>query len=361
MKDSSDSFESLRICKLGLELLHKEEYRESIKAFSYAIANNINQQESRIYRATSFYNIGDNDQAWDDINIVDLDDIKMKSVRMDAANLRGRLKYNRGDLKGAVDDYLAYIDEGKQISSRRYIQIFSEYAQQLLDEGKNSEAKSLYSRYLRDSGVILKSDNEDIIEINNYAWAVQLFNEKKYKKATKYFTYAIEDNVFLGQSYGNRAESYGYLGEYDKALDDVNMIDRLRLTPENLKYTRYLKAILKYNRGDIEGAIDSCMDYTSEYSNTKSKNYTKIFLEYSQKLLDLGQEDKARDMYIYAHRLVPEEEKNNFLILPFPEFKELRNIQKVAYVERLKRPREEASDYREQEEKRRENNSSIER
>lgn len=229
----------------NIGLLYKnnlELYDEAIQYFSYAIELGTNNEYTFLNRGLTYEILGEYQKALEDLNVT----LEINRNHYTALKNRARVKAKMGDFYGAGVDY--WQDE-QNVKAR-----LSKYPRESSSNTNdvNQNMKDYFSEIVSDRSNPDPYHSLGMLYKNEFAL---------YDEAIKYFTYAVDLGSENQQLFLNRGLTYEILGEYQKALEDLNKTLEIN---ENHYTALECRARIKAKMGDFYGAG---VDYWQDEQN----------------------------------------------------------------------------------------------
>jgi len=138
------------------------------------------------------------------------------------------------------------------------------------------------------------------LKINaDYAPTLQQRN-MELKKSITYFTNSIKGDTIFVQAYLNRSLAWFELGDYNRALSDMNTVAQERPKEEYLKY--YIEGVALAKQGSVVAAAEK-LDKSVRLRDDFAQVYTWRGLVYSE----MKEYQKALDNYLKSLKLDPKQ------------------------------------------------------
>lgn len=125
----------------------------------------------------------------------------------------------------------------------------------------------------------------------------QVYN-REMLRAVDLFNRSMEGDTVFVQAYLNRGLTYFDLGEYDRALADIEMVVEKR--PENVHLLHYINGVAYAKRGLLKDAA-SCFDVAVRYN----KDFAPLYMWRGLVAKEMEHEQKAIENYRISYELDP--------------------------------------------------------
>jgi len=247
---AQETIESL--FKKGEQAFKNGNYELSVDYFTKCISKNRNLMEAYWYRGLAFLNQNSTQEALKDINkALDLSESSDKNSQQSLYSIRAQIFYSTRNYKDAINDYSKALSINSKNFGNYWSRALSYYyieeyhkalkdfeeCEKIIDVNDKDNLAELYSLI---AGIYQKFENKEkaidyytksisIKEENNKSFMYRAYLNyeiEEFSKAINDYTKALNtyrtDNKTKDYLYNRRAQSYLRIGEYEKAINDID-------------------------------------------------------------------------------------------------------------------------------------------
>ncbi|HTK83297.1 MAG TPA: tetratricopeptide repeat protein, partial [Bacteroidota bacterium] len=167
--------------------------------------------------------------------------------------------YHLGRFKSSAERFTEYTQQFPQDSHAPEGYVWKGEA--LYQDGRYDEAERAYTEALRFDGNPKKEEA-------TYGIAWTLFEQKKFSQAASAFdkfAAAYPSSSHVLDASLRKADSYFFMGQYDKATDLYTSLATLKGEPRTVEYAAFQLAMSYIQRGDADRGIDHLRDFLVKY------------------------------------------------------------------------------------------------